>query len=82
MTVYIKIIKVVQKAYEDHTETIDKNELGEQYVNFTVPVEELKTEISAVLEQCREMGKKRFIATAYMEQLDGQLDEAINKVNC
>ena len=72
--------KVVKEAFDDHTTAIEDNELGAEYVNLTSPVQELRTEISSILDQCREMGAKRFIATHLMEHLDGQLDEAISKV--
>ena len=41
---------------------------------------ELRSEITRILDSCREMGSKRFIAQHLMTDLNNRFDEAIEKV--
>ena len=45
----IESTNIIQKTFDHHTEVIEENELGSQYVNFTVPVKDLSDKITTVL---------------------------------
>ena len=47
---------------------------------MTEPIEQLKLEITGIVEKCREIGSNRFITEHYLSSLDDRVDEALKLI--
>ena len=73
-------LKIFKETQAEHEEALKKHDLTSIYVNLTEPIEQLKEEITTIVETCREIGSNRFITEAYLGDLNTRLKVILEKV--
>lgn len=73
-------LKMFKEAQEEHEKAIKEHDLTSIYVNLTEPIEQLKSEITTIVDTCRNIGSNRFITEAYLGDLNARLRIILEKV--
>lgn len=73
-------LKIFKKTQAEHEEALKKHDLTSIYVNLTEPIDQLKEEITTIIETCRDIGSNRFITEAYLGDLNTRLKAILEKV--
>lgn len=74
-------LKIFQETQEEHEKALKDHDLTSIYVNLTEPIEQLKGEITTIVETCRDIGSNRFITEAYLGDLNARLRVILEKID-
>jgi len=73
-------LKMFKEAQKEHEKAIKEHDLTSIYVNLTEPIEQLKSEITTIVDTCRNIGSNRFITEAFLGDLNARLTIVLKKV--
>ena len=76
-----KNLKLFREVHEEHEKALKEHDLTSIYVNLTEPIEQLRDEITDIVETCRDIGSNRFITESFLGDLNVRLKILMEKVD-